>query len=344
LTQSESEASGKLVSTSTDHSFFINCNMKTAVTIALLLATVKTVAGQSTLRLLIYKTDGAPTSTLEEQMVNIPGITATIIGQGTTIEGFSSKYEAAIPALRKMDADTLVVLSDSSDVLINHPWTSADNTDHSGITIGHKFIKAFQATTAKYPGAVVASAEAECCVGALTYAAPGDYFDEHGHRNKRACTSGHSPCLWNGDDKIIPWENFMMDLAFSKVVVYKDIFLNAGLIAGKAYDLLRVFETADVEVYEDAQAVLTDFMYRRPNEIILDYQQLLFGNNRFATKECMFEAVTSDKRLVHAETGATPLFIHSPGGYVSCHERLASRLGVELHSSAGERYLLQDRK
>jgi hypothetical protein len=315
--------------------------MKTLAAISLLITSIITVTGKSTgdLHLLIYETDAEHTTILEEQVAHIPGITAVVVGHGTTFEGFGSKYEAIIPALRNMDSDTLVVLSDSRDVLINHPWSSQERAD--GITVGEEFANAFNAVTESYSGAVVASAEAQCCVGALTYATPGDYFDEDGHRKGRACASGHSPCLWNGDEKAIPWENFMKDLAMSKVEKGNDLYLNAGLIAGRAGDLLRVVETADFEVHEDDQAVLTDFMYRRPNELILDYNQMLFGNNRHDVHGCVFHAETSDKRLIHTETGATPLFIHSPGGYVSCHESLASKLGVELHSSADERRMLQ---
>jgi hypothetical protein len=318
--------------------------MKTSVSISLLLVSIHAVTCKSTddLQLLIYETDADHMTILEEQVANIPGISATVVGHGTTFEGFSSKYEAVIPALRKMDSDSLVVLSDSRDVLINHPWIRQENADDR--SIGQEFIDAFSALTAQYPGAVVASAETQCCVVALTYATPGDYFDESGHRKGRACASGHSPCLWNGDDKTIPWENFMRDLAMSNMATGKDIYLNAGLIAGRANDLLRVLEMADFEVHEDDQAVLTDLMYRRPNELILDYNQMLFGNNRHEVNGCVFEEETSDKRLFHKETGGAPLFIHSPGGYVSCHERLASRLGVELHSSADERRMLQSWK
>jgi hypothetical protein len=294
------------------------------------------------LHLLIYETNIAQSTILEEQVANIPGISSMAVGHGTRFEGFGSKYEAVIPALRKMDEDMLVVMSDSRDVLVNHPWIRDNSL--GGNDIGQEFLEAFNTLTAPFPGAVVASAESQCCVGALTFAVPGDYFTEDSHRNRRACYSGRAPCLWNGDDKVIPWENFMTDLAYSRVATGKDIFLNAGLIAGKAGDMLRLFERADFEVHEDDQAVLTDFMYRHPNELILDYNQVLFGNNRHEANGCVFQDETNDKRLIHRETGATPLFIHSPGGYISCHESLASLLGVELRSSVDERRLLQDWK
>lgn len=46
---------------------------------------------------------------------------------------------------------------------------------------GQEFINTFNAVTAvtaQYPSAVVVVAEAQCCVLALTYIAPCDYFDE----------------------------------------------------------------------------------------------------------------------------------------------------------------------
>jgi hypothetical protein len=54
----------------------------------------------------------------------------------------------------------------------------------------------------------------------------------------------------------------------------------------------------------------------------------------------MFQGMTTDRRLIHSETGTTPLFIHSPGGFVSCHEGLAAKLGVDL-GGAEERKKLQ---
>ena len=119
-----------------------------------------------------------------------------------------------------------------------------------------------------------------------------------------------------------------------------DIYLNAGLIAGKAKDLLRIIKSLDIQEEEDDQAVLTAFMYRNPQSIVLDYDQTMFGNNRWALGEeegCMFElpqqegdelesSTVTGRRLVHAETGTSPLFIHSPGRFMECHHNLLDML------------------
>jgi hypothetical protein len=88
--------------------------------------------------------------------------------------------------------------------------------------------------------------------------------------------------------------------------------------------------------YEDDQAVLTDFMYHNPEAIVLDYGQTLFGNNRGGIDDvtnvdtCMFALLDDAKplqRLYHTKTQTSPLFVHSPGGYLECHDKLAKQLG-----------------
>ena len=122
-----------------------------------------------------------------------------------------------------------------------------------------------------------------------------------------------------------------------------DIYLNAGLLAGKAKDLLRVIQALDIHEEEDDQAVLTAYMYRNPNSIVLDYRQSMFGNNRWTLgveDGCMFSNISSkDRRLVHKETGTSPLFIHSPGGFMKCHWSLLDK----LHDHSARRGLRKER-
>lgn len=49
-----------------------------------------------------------------------------------------------------------------------------------------------------------------------------------------------------------------------------DVYLNAGLIVGNAVDLIRIIQAADIMAAKDDQAVLTDFMFRNHNLIVLD--------------------------------------------------------------------------
>jgi hypothetical protein len=303
---------------------------------------------QADVHLLIFETevttDGgdAPAHQLLQQASAISGLQATLVGQGQKFNGFGSKYEAVLPILHTLPSDTIVVLSDARDVLINiHSANSVAEEAMQG------FRDAFSAVTFQQPGAIVISAEAQCCVSALTYVQPGDYFDtESGKRNQRACSSGEADCLWNGDEYAEPWQSFMKDVAFQRMgnaaSVLDDIYLNAGLIVGKAADLLRVLDAADILATEDDQAVLTDYMFRNPQDILLDYGQSMFGNNRGGLEgqeSCMFQMQA--QRLSHIKTDSTPLFVHSPGGFLQCHDDLAEQLGWKAVSPKTRRRLTQ---
>jgi len=297
---------------------------------------------------LIYETaiEGgvSPASRLVNQAEQLPGVSASVFGQGQHFDGYGSKYSAVLPVLKKMSADSLVVLSDGRDVLINNPAFSSEDMMRSALS---DFRGAFETITSQHPHAVVVSAEAQCCVSALTFVQPGDYFGPDGSRQERACSSGEADCLWNGDDKAEPWENFMQTIALERTggKAFDDVYLNAGLIAGKVEDLIHVIEELDIDNTEDDQAVLTDYMFQHQDAILLDYGQTLFGNNRAGEEDsCMFQlpstSVRGQQRLVHTKTATSPLFVHSPGGLLKCHEELAEELGMQQVSRTARRRLL----
>jgi hypothetical protein len=286
---------------------------------------------------LIYETDESSSdslaSRLVEQSSRLDGAEASIFGRGESFEGFGSKYSAVYPILKKMSPSALVVLSDGRDVLLNNP-ASSDKYVASAVAA---FRAAFEGLTVNHPGAVVISAEAQCCVSALTHAAPGSYYNTDGSRNQRACASGEDDCLWEGDVQAAPWEAFMKEIAQQRSSQsFDDVYLNAGLMAGTAGDLVRLIERANIGKDEDDQAVLTDFMYNYPESIVLDYGQTMFGNNRgglggMEEGECMFtlQDGSDHERLVHKTTLSSPLFVHSPGGFLQCHEDLSAKLGFQ---------------
>jgi hypothetical protein len=284
---------------------------------------------------LIYETEAvseSPALHLFNQISRLKGINAFIFGSGQGFEGYGSKYTSVYPVLRNLPANHLVVLSDGRDVLLNNPAWS----DYYARSAARDFQTAFQKLT-KNRNAVVISAEAQCCVSALTHAQPGSYYNPDGSRKERACSSGEMSCLWAGDEKAMPWESFMKDLAIERTNQnYDDVYLNAGLMVGTAQDLMQLIDRAGIGNDEDDQAVLTDFMYHNPEAIVLDYGQTLFGNNRGGIDDvtnvdtCMFALLDDAKplqRLYHTKTQTSPLFVHSPGGYLECHDKLAKQLG-----------------
>jgi hypothetical protein len=109
----------------------------------------------------------------------------------------------------------------------------------------------------------------------------------------------------------------------------RDTYLNAGLMAGRTSDLLALIEKMDILDEEDDQAVLTDLLHHAPHMLRLDYEQMLFGNTRWAmglNDGCVFSLDRRSGALIHSETGTTPILIHNPGKFWECHDRLAGAL------------------
>jgi hypothetical protein len=282
-----------------------------------------------------------------DQANKLNGVSALLFGEGEAFEGYGSKYAAAYPVLEKLDPDTVVIITDGRDVLINNPQA----TDKYSETAAAEFRFMFDEITRSESGSVVVSAEAQCCVSALTHAAPGAYYNPDGTRNQRACSSGQEGCSWNGDEHALPWEIFMRSLAIHRGTPehYDDVYLNAGLIAGRAADLLELIKEANIGKDEDDQAVLTDFLYKNPHKIILDYGQKLFGNTRgglvgMDENACTFSKHDDDERLVHSKTLSKPLFLHSPGGFMECHDDMADMLGIQAASMEARRRLKQNQR
>lgn len=283
----------------------------------------------STVNLLVFETDKTLAANNNLLTAHVEGLEAQVVGLGQKFTGFGSKYEAVLPALQELSPTSITVVSDGRDVLLNHAMQNRDTVTG--------FVNAFEKLTDGKDGAIVLSAEAQCCVSALTHVVPGGLFAEDGERTGRACYSGKDGCRWNGDDKALPWETFMQEVAIERGAKGReDVYLNAGLMVGRASDLIRIIRATDIGKNEDDQAVLTDYMYRNPGQILLDYSQELFGNNR---ERCMFEL--QENHLVHTQTRTAPLFIHTPGGSSTCHVELMAELGQKSMSKKAKRRLLE---
>jgi hypothetical protein len=233
-------------------------------------------APDSRLHILLFETDReqVPDILLTKQ-IDRAGISYSVFGAGAKFEGYGTKWGLALSALADIPPDALVVISDSRDVILN---IHNNDKDHGRHTI-EEFSLAYRALTLNKPGSVVMSAEGQCCVSALTHAKPGSYFHANGTRAERACASGEEGCMWAGDSRKLPWQNMMQELAKNSMQgnYVHDSYLNAGLVAGRAKDVKQLIKLADMEAFEDDQAVFTDLLYTRPDLLVLDYAQEMFG-------------------------------------------------------------------
>ena len=289
-----------------------------------------------------------------------PGIKLHQLGANTAYSGFSVKWDWVANYLMQsaIEDHEIVAVSDNRDVLINID-SKADTP---------KAIKDFKDYVAKISdenkGAVLISGEEGCCVGALTYAKPGDYFDENGQRTNRACNSGEGGCQWkyvkkaqSGNRDLVekdlhvyarPWMAFQEAIGRSKVRSLagedalgadsiKTFFLNMGLLAGRKRDIIAFIKALDLKPHEDDQAVATDYFFRFPEKIVIDYVGRAFGNNDWKSEAgCKFHHKNEDKgQLYHQNTQKTPLFLHYPGlssnpEHIKCLYHNAEQLGHSL--------------
>lgn len=245
-------------------------------------------------------------------------------------KGWGSKVHEVMRALRKVDGEQLVIVSDSRDVLVNThedaPW---------------KFMETFDELVKDTPEAVVLGAESDCCTAAMNRVRrPGMLISESGTRNTRSCSSGYNGCLHEGSKFDTHWKNFQMNMA--KERGFSDTqfpYLNAGLQAGKAKNLLRLYEYINMQDHEDDQALLTEAMYRKPEWVMLDYGQKLFGNNRWnqgLENGCLYKWAPEEKSFVQKNIGSKPFFMHTSGHFWSCYKQLHERLLVEQTKTDSE--------
>jgi len=296
---------------------------------------------------LMYETDatieGKANSPLHffKERSQVANLKTTVYGNNLNYRGFGDKYQNLRPLLEIINQDTLIILADARDVALNVP----EDKDMAIAAVDH-FVENFKRATQNAPNAVVLSAEAQCCVSALSHAHPGEYFDSAtGKRNKRACSSGVDNCLWSENNNIFSWVDFMHQRAFNATgqEANGDVYLNAGLMAGYPKDLIKLLDVMDIDPTEDDQAVLTGLMYTYPEMLVLDYGQEMFGNNQWTrglVDGCVFEGDGSQSPLIHIETQTQPLMIHAPGKFYSCLDVIIEALGGESQ----QRYHLSTRK
>lgn len=318
----------------------------------LLATTVAAAPHRDDIHILMYETDESleydPMSPLSffKERSTFADLPTTVYGGGLSYEGFGDKYQTLRSILDVINPNKLVVVADARDVALNVP----ENEEAAKMAID-RFIDTYKKLTVNDPGAVVMSAEGQCCVSAMTHAHPSDYFDPiTKKRTKRACSSGMDGCHWNQNENIYAWVDFHRERAFNKTGIPRnvdavgDVYLNAGLMAGYPADLMKLVDVLDIDPEEDDQAVLSGLMYQFPEMIVLDYDQQMFGNNQWPKgliDGCVFEKEDDEKNdpkqsfLVHSETNAQPLIIHTPGKFYGCLDVLIEELG----GTSQQRYL-----
>lgn len=243
--------------------------------------------------------------------------------------GWGTKVVMLGKELRKFDPKQLVIVPDSRDVIVN--------TAPGGMK---KLAENFFKMTVNHPHAVVASADASCCNAAMNVAGqPGTFILQNHTRHKRACSSGFGNCVHTGDGGDAPWKSFFHKLANDRGYEHARFpYLNGHLLVGRAEDILRLYRYMQINSEEDDIAIMSEAIYRRPEMIMLDYEQKLFGTNNWNNEHpwhhhhaataggCLYDwEIPEGSHVGHFKslvTGHAPLFIHNSGNFYHCYKKI----------------------
>lgn len=265
-------------------------------------------------------------STTSAQVVT-PAVGSLHVGWGSK----ALAVRAHLKGVVKKTPSRPVFVLDARDVLLNgNDLALADIMDrYTALKLAHK---GSQSDT------VVVSAEPQCCVTALSNQQPFTYFQSNGTRAERACQSGDQGC-----DKVgaysAQWREYMTDVApldHRTGTKPSARYPNAGLVAGSAKAVLALYDDLDLTANEDDQAVLSEFFLRWPDRIILDYDQVLFGNTKWSDGDngCHWEYNRNLGMMVHSNsapgTPIVPAFLHFSNAFAMCYDKVASALGVAV--------------
>lgn len=245
-----------------------------------------------------------------------------VAGTGENWKGWGSKAKHVAQELQGVEPDRLVIVSDSRDVLLN-------NFDSDSLK---KFVEDFKSLTANKEHAIVVGAESQCCVSALTHAKPGDFLNDDLSRTgkKETCNSGKGDCLHKGNVFEQPWKDAMHKIANDEgAKTSKNVYLNTGIIIGKAKDILSAYAILNMKEAEDDQALFTELLLKRPELIALDYEQKLIGNNAWSEgmDGCVFDWDAEMQKFKHPDFETFPAFLHFQGKFYECYGKLARKLG-----------------
>jgi len=126
--------------------------------------------------------------------------------------------------------------------------------------------------------------------------------------------------------------NYTGDLAEKQgAKTSKNIYPNSGIIVGKAKNILNSYKILNMKETEDDQALFTELMLKRPDLVIMDYEQKLIGNNAWTEgmDGCVFDWDAEKEKFKHPTFETFPAFLHFQGKFYECYGKLARHFGFK---------------
>lgn len=224
-------------------------------------------------------------------------------------KGFGNKLVSlrrVLPKVIKHNPKQIIIVTDARDVIVNRTESRLVSTFHK-VRGRHR---------------IVLSTEIGCCVYPMWQYKPGSFISAKGKRLKRAEIDGEDIT----EDYIDEWREVMKSRRKTRDSDFNA--LNAGMLMGYAKDILRMIEIMDPKLTEDDQALWSECMYRYPNMITLDYDNMIFSNSNSWTGAygCHFKFDKRRGRWYNTRTKTFPYFIQTPGAIqdnFKCYRKLS---------------------
>jgi Glycosyl transferase family 90/Stf0 sulphotransferase len=227
----------------------------------------------------------------------------------------SARFLAAVPFLENLPYDSVVVLSNGRAGGLSPRIRRASSAFGKVSEIRSLLLASNR---------VIVSASDKCCSDAMVHSQPGAFFLPNGHRDARTCKITECKTLESSDTS--GWSETMHELSVRQHFNQRNhIYLDGSFIAGKAGNVLNFIKELDVLSWEDDRAVLSDYMYRFPDKIVLDYEQRLFapsfdGVISKMDLDCSFKNA-DENILKQNDTASSSLFVYTSKWMQSCERK-----------------------
>jgi hypothetical protein len=227
-----------------------------------------------------------------ENKLKYYGYDYKFIGEGDEWKGFGTKIKAYQNFIRETnlnDNDILIIL-DSRDIYVNRN--------------SNQISKVFEELYEKRGGDL--------------------------DKNLKLVFSSEMGCCTRGIDDINKEKMKNIGLEYPKMKkVDGNYYLNSGMVIGYVKAFKEIYLNFNIDLTDDDQTKITNFwLDNNLNQIILDYDQVLFSNaHKWGNKDnlngCFYEKKEShDNEFMIKDTTTFPFFIQTPGKYWTCYNYL----------------------
>lgn len=231
---------------------------------------------------------------------------------------FGRKINKIHEFISNLPNDKLVIVCDARDVL-------AVNFDSD------MFVRKLKSTV-DYKSKVLVSTEIGCCV--KTWFGPGQYRGIDGKVLKRSFDKSNTDIKYDAQWKSMFRERALLEGIKHPVKHKQSIYLNAGIYAGLAKNVCKIYDHMTIHEREDDQIIMSEVFYLRPEFFQLDYNRNFFSNSHVWDKNnsvqgcedsgCYYTKDSVDNKIIDSYLGSKPFFIHTPGKHFNCYDLIAT--------------------